>query len=832
MSEQTIPQRTYIITGMDCAACARSVENDVKRLPFAVDASVDLMSGALHVQGDVSDESIKSAVRALGYDVGSGTEADEVGDGLLGFLGYVWSRPPTRMALFGVPFIIPGLFFGELFGREIVWAEWLALVAAALAGAPVARSAWRALIRKNVDVHVLMTLAAVGAVAIGAWVEAGMVMVLYAVGVAVEGYVGERARASIRSLGLKSPEMAIRLRRAETPATAAGDANALGTSRFTPDIVLKASMQEDNVPEADSCCSTTAADSSLDDDSTKSAIEAGGELIKAEALDVGDIILARPGARLPVDGQVVAGHSGVDAAIITGESRPQEIGPGDEVFAGSINGEGSLEIEVTRPASDSTMRRVARLVESARAQRAPVERALDRFARWYTPAVVAVAAAVIVIPPLAFGQPLFDSGPETHGWLYRGLALLVVACPCALVLSTPASVAAAMSGAARSGILFKGGDRLEALARVKAVAFDKTGTLTLGRPSVVDVRAADCFGEVTANSKNGGVTVGADIVTTAVAEAALGLDIALEMVASTPLALCSACDELVALAGAVESRSEHVLARAVVNASRERGVAGRYPTVEEVRALTGQGVRGLVGEREVTVGSHRFFDDGVPHDSLVCEAADCDARMGAIPLLVSADGTYVGTITVADEPRPEARAVIEALEKMGLGPIAMLTGDGPDAARRIAEVSGVSPDAVRASLMPADKLDVIAALQREVGSVAMIGDGVNDAPALAAADVGLAVGQGTDTALETADVALMGDDLRQLPEAILRARRAMRIVRENIGISLGVKVVFGVLVLAGVGTLWMAVLADVGTAVIVTLNGLRAANVRGIKNAG
>ncbi|HMQ30425.1 MAG TPA: heavy metal translocating P-type ATPase, partial [Chloroflexaceae bacterium] len=403
------------------------------------------------------------------------------------------------------------------------------------------------------------------------------------------------------------------------------------------------------------------------------------------------------------------------------------------------------------------------------------------------PAVVVLALLVAALPPLLFGQPFWNPAPEEFGWLYRGLALLVVACPCALVISTPVSLVSALSTAARNGVLIKGGAYLEALSKVRAVAFDKTGTLTAGQPTVVAVRAAACSDP---------------------AAAALGH--------------CSACDEVLALASAVERRSEHPLAHAIVTASAQRGLEGRMPVAEGVTALVGRGVAGRVGGQEVLIGSHGHFDRAIAHDPAHCAEATREAALGHTPVMVGVAGSYRGTITLADTVRASSREAVAQLKALGLRAVVMLTGDQQATAERIGAAVGVTD--VRAELLPEQKVGAVEALQREYGPVAMVGDGINDAPALATASVGIAIGGshgGTNQAMETADVTLMSDDLRQLPFAIGLSRAAMRTVGVNIAFSIGIKLVFLALVLAGMGTMWMAVLADVGPSLLVTLNGMR-----------
>jgi Zn2+/Cd2+-exporting ATPase len=646
-------------------------------------------------------------------------------------LSYLLRRRQARPALVGAVLLVPGLLFHEIFGWDALWIEAPALLALLIAGIPVVRAAWLGLlVRRELNIQALMTIAAVGAVIIGAWVEAGMVIVLFALGEALEGYAAARARGAIRGLVAVAPEWALRIR------TASG---------------------------------------------------ADGEVeVGVETLVPGDVIAVRPGERIPMDGDVVAGRSSVDQSTLTGESVPLERSPGSQVLAGSVNLEGVLEVRVTRRAEDTTLHRMIRLVEEARQRKAPVQRFIDRFARVYTPAVIALAVAVVIVPPVAFGAPFWNPEPGTFGWLYRGLALLVVACPCALVISVPASVVSALTNAAGSGVLIKGGAHLEALARVRAVAFDKTGTLTEGALSVVGVRSVDCAEEYGPDGE-----------------------------------ACEPCDELLAVAAAVERRSEHPVGRAVAAAARERSLEHRVPEATGHRALAGRGIEAHLPAGPVMVGSHRHFDLHLPHDGEHCRLAALDAVEGRTPVLVHMDGSYLGTISLQDTPRPTAAAAVDDLRRMGVRTV-LVSGDSQGAALSLAE--GIHVDELRAELLPEEKLRIVEELRSRHGPVAMVGDGINDAPALAAADVGIAVGGalgGTDQARETAGVTLMRDDLRVLPRTLRLARAAMRTVRANVAFAIGIKVVFLVLVLLGLGTLWMAVLADVGATLVVTLHGMR-----------
>jgi Cd2+/Zn2+-exporting ATPase len=551
-----------------------------------------------------------------------------------------------------------------------------------------------------------MSAATVGAVGIGQWAEAASVVVLFASGNALQVYAIDRTRGAVRALVKLAPNEVL-VRR--------GDA----------EVVVPAS-----------------------------------EVV------VGETVIVRPGERLAVDGRVLEGSSAVDEAPVTGESVPVEKGAGDAVYSGSLNGQGGLLVEATKRAGDSTLQRIARLVQEAQAKKAPAEQFVDRFSRVYTPVVVAVAVVIAVVPPLlgaGFGE-----------WFYRALALLIIACPCALVISTPVTVVSGIGAASRRGILLKGGAALEAAGRLKALAFDKTGTLTEGRP-----------------------------------------------VLSRTVALGGRAEaEVLALAAALERRSEHPLAHALLSAAMEPAAAGAgLPPVEGFRSVAGRGAEGVVLGKRYLIGSPRLFDErGVSLDGAV-EALGAVEAAGETPVLLGSDEAIVAVFGLADAVRPDARSTLGALRAAGVGELVMLTGDAEAPARRIARELGVG---YRARLLPEQKVEAVRELVEEHGEVGMVGDGVNDAPALAASSVGFAMGAaGTDVALETADVALMQDDLPKLAEAVRLSRAAEGIIKQNVAVSIAIKGLFVVLAPFGLVALWLAVLADMGTSIAVTLNGLR-----------
>ena len=573
------------------------------------------------------------------------------------------------------------------------------------------RRAWRAIGERSLDINALMVIAVVGAVLLDDWMEAAAVVWLFGIAQWLETLSMVRARRAVRSL------------MTDTPTTA----------------IVRRAGRDETVPVAQ--------------------------------VQVGEVVVIRPGDRVPVDGVVVTGATAINQAPVTGESVPVEKTIGDAVFAGSINGNSAIEVETTRPASDSTIARIVHLVEAAQSQRAPVQTFVERFARRYTPAVVALAVAMVVIGPLATGGVAGWSGEFTT-WSYRALALLVVACPCALVISTPVSFVSALTSAARNGVLIKGGAHLERLSGVKAIAFDKTGTLTQGRVMVTDVLAVE------------GVSA----------------------------------HGVLSVAAALELRSEHPIGRAIVDRAHAIGLA--VLPGDGFRALPGLGAEALVAMSPAIVGSHRLFEERqLCTPSLHAHASDVEER-GGTPVLVGHGGSALGVIRVSDQMRGEGRNAITRLRDEGIARVELLTGDTPANAEAIRASAGL--DAAHAGLMPADKVRHIARLRAEFGSVAMVGDGVNDAPALAAADVGIAMGTaGSDIALETADVALMSDELEKLPYALRLARATMTNIRTNLILALGLKLAFVVAAAAGVATLWMAVLADTGASLLVTANSLR-----------
>jgi Cd2+/Zn2+-exporting ATPase len=724
------PRRlAFDVAGMDCADCAAKLETRLGRLPGVSDVRVDFATARLTaVAASAPAGALATTAAQMGYRL---TPAGEQA------AARAWYRD-TRTVLTAVSgAAVVGGFAAEAAAPAA--APFLFAAAAVTGGAFTARAAFYSLRARSLDMNVLMTLAAVGAAAIGQWAEAGLVMFLFSLGNLLQSLTMERTRDAVRRL-----------------------------ARLTPDAI--------EVVGADGVRTVAVAD-----------------------LLVGDLVRVRPGGRLPVDGIVTDGAAAVDQSAVTGESMPLPREPGDEVFAGSIVQGGALTVRVATTGGDTTIAHIVHLVEEAQAQRAPVQTTVDRFAARYTPVVIALAAAVMLVPPLVFGQP-FDT------WFYRGLALLIISCPCALVISTPVSILAALGAATRRGVLVKGGAYLEQARRLRAVAFDKTGTLTLGRPVVTEVVAFD------------GTTGERVLATAAACERGSEHALARAIVAAAsgggdPARRTDDHDGAAAHdrdpgPGHVHSRDHDHAHEAVADAA--------IPTATRFRALAGQGVRADVGGETWLVGRPDLFPSG---DGWTAELGRLEAG-GATVVVVGTPERVAGLIAVADAVRPGAREALADLRTQGVERVVMLTGDNEATARSVGAAAGV--DEVRAGLLPADKVGVVRDLEAAYGATAMVGDGVNDAPALAAASLGVAMGAaGTDAALDTADIALMGDDLSAVADTMRLSRRTTTIIGENIAFSIAVKAVFLVLAPLGFVSLWMAVVADMGTSLAVIFNGLR-----------
>lgn len=716
----------FKIHGMDCGDEVATLKREVGPLVGEDRLLFDLINGRMSVSGNpdaVMLASIEKAVARTGMRAEQWTEGPKTEGGLAED-----RRRRTQSLLTAASGILtalgfaihassagsvlaalsetPGVFAPAPIAAIVAYA--LAVVCAIRYVAPKALLSAR---RLRPDMNLLMVIAVAGAVAIHQWFEAATVSFFFALALALEAWSLGRARRAVAALMELAPAVA---------------------------RVKFASGTEKEVPVAE--------------------------------VSIGAHIVVRPGDKIPLDGIVLTGASEVNQAPITGESVPISISDGSVVYAGTINGEGALEIETTKGAQDTTLARIIKMVGSAQSRRAPSEQWVERFARIYTPSVIGLAVAVLVIPPLIFGG-------TWDVWFYRALVLLVIACPCALVISTPVSIVAALAGAAKQGVLVKGGVHLETPSRLKAIAMDKTGTLTQGRPKVVEL--------VTFNNRSEG--------------------------------------ELLELATALEARSEHPLANAILEKAAEAGIA--TAPASGVQAVRGKGVVGRIGGQEAWLGSRRFIEE---HDKLsnsaeALQTADALASAGRTVIGVGDDREIWGLIAVADAVRPEAKRIVADLHAAGIERVVMLTGDNKATAEMIARETGV--DEVYAELLPEQKVESVESLVARYGHVGMIGDGVNDAPAMARANVGIAMGAiGSDAAIETADIALMQDDLSRLPWLIRHSKATLTIVRQNIGFSLAVKLLFTGLTIVGWASLWGAIAADVGASLLVVLNGLRLLN--------
>ena len=712
---------TLRVRGLDCsheaAVLRQALEGDpgIQRLGF------DLIHGTLTVEYEPRQTGPEALVRVIAERTGMhaepavAPEADEVGGGTI---------TPRQIAT-----MVAGLalgagqaisWLGLPGGLEAGWSRWAATachgVAVVLGSAWLIPRAWSSLRRVRLDIAVLMVVAILGAIGLGRWDEAATVAFLFGVSEWLEALSLDCARRAIRRLLEITPQTA---------------------ERIEPD----GSIQR----------------------------------LPATAVRAGDRILVRTGETIPVDGTIVEGRSSLDQKAITGESVPVDCGPGDAVFAGTINGEGTLEIQAAGPVGDALIARIVDQVRAAQAGRAAVERRIDRFAQFYTPAVILLALLVMVVPPLvggSFAAAGGDSSGRWQEWFYNGLVVLVIACPCALVIATPVAVVSGLAAAARGGVLIKGGEFLEEVGRLRALAFDKTGTLTLGQPDVVEVVSAS-----------------------------------------------EAADEerVLRIAAALGDRGGHLLGKAIARHARNRRL--EVPVADDYRAIPGMGALGRVEAVEYHLGSHRYIDEaGLCHPEFHCRLGAAEAAVGTAVALTARSGP-LGWIRLADRPRPEAPHVLEELRRLGLATI-MLTGDNAQTAAAVADQLGVAEQ--RAELLPADKVQAITELNARLGPTGMVGDGVNDAPALAAARVSIALGGiSSGAALETADIVLMAEDLTRLPWLVRHSRATLARIHQNIALALGTKALVLGLAVFGLANLWMAIAADVGTTLVVVLNALR-----------
>ncbi len=716
-------QTKFKIQGMDCAACVSKIETAVARIVGVSNVKVGLQSETLSVNSvdKAQTAAIQKTVQSLGYrisifdplakpnvknaqsahsdhdghDHDNHDDHDDHDDHGEPIEGAWWKSSRGVLVLITAAIIAVGYLAQQFLPQ---FAVPLYLTAAVVGTFPVARRAFAALRNGSVfTIEMLMTIAVAGAIVLGAYEEGAIVVCLFAVGELLEGVAAGRARSGIKALAQIAPKTAM----LETPSG----------------------------------------------------------LVETPITDIaiGAIIVVRPGDRVAADGTIVSGTSSVDESALTGESVPRSKTKGDIVLAGSINTEAVLRVRVDKPAEDTVIARVVRLVEEAADSKAPSERFITQFARWYMPAICLLAIAVAIVPPLFMGG-------AWNTWIYRALALLLIGCPCALVISTPAAIASALAAGAKRGLLVKGGGVLEAIGKVKHIAFDKTGTLTEGKPKVTDIVTFGKFSE----------------------------------------------DEVLRIAAAAESGSSHPLATAIV--AHAKGKAITFKAVES-HAIPGKGLRATVEGKLVTIGAAARLD--VKDQAVLSRASALEAEGKSVSVVLVSNKT-IGLIALRDEPRQDAIQGIKEIIALGLQPI-MLTGDNKANAEAVGKILGMK---VMAELLPENKLAVIKERALD-GGIAKIGDGINDAPALAAATVGIAMGSGTDVALEAADAAVMNNRITDVAALISLSRRTMSVIRQNVGLALGLKAVFLVTTILGMTGLWIAILADTGATVLVTINALR-----------
>ena len=712
MNNSDLTRADYKIIGMDCAEEVTALKGELSPLAGVRDLAFDILNGKMTVLHDhtVAEPAILSAVRRAGLKAEPWIKAK--------------SAPPAT--LFTPQFIVMSLSGVLLVCGMVVQAflnGWRAAIGEAesnmdgisrlLYFTSIVAGGWfvfpkagHSLSRWRLDMNVLMTVAVGGAVMIGQIPEAATVAFLFSLSLWLEAWSVGRARKAIGALMALSPDQA---------------------------RVMSAT--------------------------------GAVELVDAKSVSPGTRVLVKPGDRFPLDGTIAVGETTVNQAPITGESMPVDKRPGDAVFAGTINEDGAVEITTTRRADDSAIARIIDLVADAQQRKSESEQWVERFARYYTPAVLILAIAIVLVPPL-LGLGTWEE------WFYKGLVLLVIACPCALVISTPVSIVAALASAAHRGILIKGGRFIEIPGQLRAIAFDKTGTMTVGRPAVKEI---------------------------------------------VPAANHTA-DEVLATAAALESRSEHPLAKAILHAATTRGII--FSPADQVQTIKGKGITANVNGAMTWLGSHRLLEERSQETPDLHQTAERMAASGSSVIVVGKSDHVCGMIAVADPLRKEAKVAIQSLHEKGVRPLVLLTGDNRPTAESIAAEAGL--DEVRAELLPEDKLAALDELLAKHGSVAMIGDGVNDAPALARATLGIAMGaMGSDAAIEAADIALMADDLTAIPWLVSHSRRTMSIIRQNVFFSLAVKLLFVVLTFGGLASLWGAIAADTGASLLVIANGLR-----------
>jgi len=711
-------KETFQIQELDCAEECNLLNKALKGGEGIEQLDFDVINGQMHVTYDpsVTDSGkILEMIRSCGMRANLKSETDKPEN-----LSFWQKHGRLILCITSGFFLLLGFIFhmisptdfGDVGGLEPNYefpelhVAIFYLIAIVCGGWFVAPKALASAKRFSPDMNVLMVVAVFGAIAIGQMFEGAAVTFLFSLALLLESWSVDRARKAISAL--------------------------------------------------------------LDLTPTLARVMQNGDLVEKKVEDValGDRVLVRPGEKIPLDGEVIAGSSSVNQAPITGESMPVSKEVGDSIFAGTINEDGALEMTVTKGANDTTLARIIQMVQDARQRRAKSEQWVDRFSRVYTPIMMVLALLVGIAPPLFFGEPWME-------WIYRGLVMLVIACPCALVISTPVSIVSALTAAARSGVLIKGGVYLEAIGKLTAIAFDKTGTVTIGKPKVQRIVPLNNHTE----------------------------------------------DDLLEIAAKLEQPSEHPLARAILEKAKERGIS--VEPAQDYQIFKGLGAEGTIDGQRFWIGSHRFMHEQKRKESPEAHEAALELEDAGHSVVAIGDFTHIcGLFSIADEARPNISETLSAIESLGVKKLVMLTGDNQKTAETLAKQVGIK--SFYAELMPEDKVSAIEELKKEHAVIAMVGDGVNDAPAMAASSFGIAMGaMGTDAAFETADVVLMTDDLAQLPWMIRHARRTLKIIKQNIIFALSIKGLFILLALFGLATLWMAIAADTGASLLVVFNGLR-----------
>lgn len=701
------------VKGMDCPSCAMNVENAVKKLVGVSDISVNFITRKAGIKYDpsrINTSQIIGAIENAGYNaIEEGKEINHeescssCATDIFEEKPSIWKQRSTLIIALSSVLLALGLYIEFVLGMQLQ-ANILYLMVTVVSGYSIMKKGLLALLKKRLDMNFLMTIAAVGAFSIGHGEEGASVVYLFFIAEFLEDYAGERARKSIGALIKLAPETA----------------------------VVKRNGKEVNLQVHDA--------------------------------NINDIAVVRPGEKIPLDGIVINGESSVNQAAITGESMPVHKKEGDQVYAGTLNEHGYLEIKVSKRSEETVLSKIVKMVEEAERKKSPTEKFVDKFARYYTPAVILLAVGVATIPSLVFGKP-FDE------WLYKALVLLVISCPCALAISTPVSMVSGITGAAKNGVLIKGGNYIEEMAKAKVFVFDKTGTLTEGRPVVTDTLEVNDY----------------------------------------------PAKEILEIAASIESLSEHPLAKAVVAKAESESVS--LKPASEFKAIPGKGLKGNINGKTYYIGSPAMFSElSIPFPQAKVKELE---EEGKTTILVG-NQECMGIIAIMDKVRDAAPETIRLLKKKDMR-VVMLTGDNDRIAKTIANKLEI--DEYHSNLLPEDKVRMIEELNQKYGKVVMVGDGVNDAPALAKATVGIAMGAiGSDVALETADIALMHDDISKLPYLFELSKKTFRIVKQNIFTSIAVKGSFAVLAFPGIVTLWMAVaFGDMGLSLLVIVNAMRLA---------